>query len=417
MSRAHPNAVDLCAGAGGWSVGAESVGFQSRAAFEIDPVARATYRANIAEGHETAVFGKDITACDPTVVPESDDIQAIFGGPPCQPFSSARGESFAGDVQETVLYGVSEWVAELEPAVVALENVSGLKQDNRHVLVAVRQRLEDIGYAVGVITLNAADFGVPQERERLFILGIRGDLEPPAKWEPTAVRSASGGQTTFANLCRGLDSYYTAGEALEELPAPLSAQWPGDDPVHLTPPGDARRYVDPRTTPTWVRRTADGYEAGGIDGDMLMPPNHVAPDHAREKREKYANWELGYCGGRTTDRRLHPDEPAPTMTFSQGTPPIHYTGTSPESEGALADVRRLTPREVAKIQTFPDSFAFGGTRTDQYRQAANAVPPLLGAHVADHLLQTVAEPLGFEHLYNTDTTEQPPDSIQTGSVA
>ena len=121
-----------------------------------------------------------------------------------------------------------------------------------------------------------------------------------------------------------------------------------------------------------------------------MPPNHVAPDHADTTREKYAEWALGYSGGRTTDRRLHPDEPAPTMTVSDGVQPIHFQGRSPSTPGEpVDDVRRLTVREVARLQTFPDLVTFAGTRVEQYRQAANAVPPNLVAHLAGHLREVV----------------------------
>jgi len=401
----HPTAADLCAGAGGFSVGAQACGFNVRAAFELDPAAAATYRANIAEGDDMVVFRKDVTTFDPARL---GDINALFVGPPCQPFSDAQGEPFDGDPEETVIYSICQYVEELEPAVLAIENVGGLKRNHRGVVVRVLEELRNLGYAVSLVSLQAEDYGVPQRRERAFILGVHGDLEPPARWEPPQDRAASAGQTTFAALDEGLKAYETAGEALSGLPDPLRSQPPSDDPVHRTP-RNAPNRVDPRTIPTWVVKDGDHYVLGngGLDGDLVMPPNHVAPDHAAETQRKYADWERGYCGRRTTDRRLHPEEPAPTMTVSNGTPPVHYQGRAPEVDASVSKVRRLTPREVFTLQTFPPQFCVGETRTEQYRQGGNAVPPLLANHVADHLLRTVADELGFAHLYGARDQEAP----------
>ncbi len=119
-----------------------------------------------------------------------------------------------------------------------------------------------------------------------------------------------------------------------------------------------------------------------------MPPNHVAPDHRPETREKYAEWELGCCKNETT-RRLHPDRPAPTMTVSQGTPPLHYIGAAPGNDEPVEEVRRLTVREVARLQRFPDWFCFPGTKQHQFQQVGNAVPPHLADHVIGHLVDEV----------------------------
>lgn len=398
---AHPTAIDLCAGCGGFSLGAQNVGFNVRSALEINPAAYYTYKKHIAVHDDMHLLARDMTTLDPAHA--SENIDAVFAGPPCQPFSDAQGDPFDGDPEDTVLFAVTEWIEKLEPAVFAIENVGGLKRNHPDVMGRLLDALRDAEYSVCPVELNAVDYGVPQKRERVFILGVRGDMESPSRWEPPHSRSQHAGQTRLSALNIPSDGYRTAGEALDDLPAPLPPQKPVEDPVHLTAHNDDNRVI-PDSCPTWLVRNDDGSYSlgpgGGMDGDILMPPNHVATDHAMTTRERIGQWERGFCGERTTERRLDPDEPAPTITVSSGTMPVHYTGYSPQHEDEpLEEVRRLTVREVARLQTFPDSWCFSGTRLEQYRQVGNAVPPLLASHVADHLLSTVAEPLGCTALY------------------
>jgi len=135
---------------------------------------------------------------------------------------------------------------------------------------------------------------------------------------------------------RGLRCRSTTPRATRstKLPAPIASAPPADDPVHETieavQPGAGewgRHRVDPHTV-------AGHREVGGTI--VSVPPNHVAPDHAEETRAKYAEWALGYCGSRTTDRRLHPDQPAPTMTVSDGVQPIHYQDGRPRRPASLS---------------------------------------------------------------------------------
>ena len=105
-----------------------------------------------------------------------------------------------------------------------------------------------------------------------------------------------------------------------------------------------------------------------------------------------ADFPLGYSGSSTTKRRLDPVKPAPTMTVSDGTPPVHYVWRSPSTPDApLADVRRLTVRECARLQTFPDHWCFAGTKAERFRQVCNAVPVRLAEHVTGHLREVVFE--------------------------
>lgn len=399
----YPTAIDLCAGCGAASFGLQNVGYNVRAAFEIDPAARYTYQVHVGDHDDMAVLGHDVTDVRPELI--EDDIRLVFTGPPCQPFSEAAGEIVTDDERQFVAFAIPEWVAALQPEAAIIENVGGLERNHPDAHGKILDDLEDAGYQVETASLLAADYRVPQTRERVFIIAVRNDRAPPTKWEPPTVRSDDPDQLTFdqfgTNPEEGPKGYRTAGEALGDLPQPLPPMRPKDDPVHSVSPYDENR-VRPHSCGEWLSREeyhgdfdalGPDFRAGGAQAGkaMLMPPNHVESNHRVSTREKYAQWVLGYCGDSTTDRRLHPDEPAPTMTVSNGTPPVHYVGAAPGVDAPVEDVRRLTVREVARLQTFPDHWCFAGLRAEQFRQAANAVPPLLASHVGDHIRTEVLE--------------------------
>jgi len=363
-----PTAVDMFAGIGGATIGLAAGGFDVRAAWETDPVASYAYRVNHTEGTDIAQFG-DATDVRPDRVP--NDLDLLFGAT-VSGFSSSGG-SIEDDPRNQLAFCVPEWADAVAPKVVVVENVVGLQDLHGPTHSALVDVLADAGdgYTVATVRLDAADYNVPQARERVFLVAVREDCPTPDQWEPPVVTAPAPTRTLTGT---SLPEYDTAGDALDELPAPIASAPPADDPVHETieavQPGAGewgRHRVDPHTV-------AGHREVGGTI--VSVPPNHVAPDHAEETRAKYAEWALGYCGSRTTDRRLHPDQPAPTMTVSDGVQPIHYQGRSPSTPGEpVDDVRRLTVREVARLQTFPDMVTFAGTRVEQYRQAANAAAP------------------------------------------
>ncbi|WP_066418881.1 DNA cytosine methyltransferase [Halorubrum aethiopicum] len=380
-----PTAVDMFAGVGGATIGLVAGGFNVRAAWETDPVASYAYRVNHTEGTDIAQYG-DATDVRPDHVP--DDLDLLFAGPPCQGFSSSGG-SVDDDPRNQLAFCVPEWVDAVGPRIVVVENVVGLQDLHGPTHGALVDALTDAGegYTVATLRLDAADYNVPQARERVFIIAVREDCPTPDQWEPPVVTAPAPTRTLTGTALEGYD---TAGEALDSLPEPIVSMPPADDPVHATieelQPGAGE----------WGRHRVDPHTVAGhreVDGTIVVvPPNHVAPDHADATRAKYAEWELGFCGSRTTDRRLHSDRPAPTMTVSDGTPPVSFVGRSPSTlDEPVNDVRRLTVREVARLQTFPDMVTFAGTRVEQYRQAANAVPPNLVAHLAGHLRDAVLE--------------------------
>lgn len=288
-----PLVIDLFAGAGGLGLGFEAAGF-STVGYEMDGDCVATYRRNLAgEAYKEFLTPETPLPAAPVVV----------GGPPCQPFSVGGKQLGLSDARDGFPAFISA-VRRLRPAIFVIENVRGLFYRSRPYLNEVTQALVELGYRVDVRMLNAVDFGVPQNRERVFIVGHQGGFHFPAK-EPRRV---------------------TAGEALGDL-------------AHQVP-DDAK----------FLTESMDGY---------------IARYEAASK-----------C---VTPRDLHLHLPARTLTCR------NLAGATADMQRVrLADGRRrrLTHREAARLQSFPDWFAFEGGETSRFNQIGNAVPPLLAWHVA-----------------------------------
>jgi len=379
-----PVAVDLFAGIGGASFGMQTVGYHVHAGFELDGVASWAYQKQIPDA-----MGIQHDCAD--VAPEKVDhnVDLLFAGPPCQGFSSAQGEITTDDTRNSLAFSTIEWVSTLNPKVVVIENVVGLQALHTPLHTELESALADAGdgYRVSTITLNAANYGVPQHRERVFICAVRDDLPRVSQWEPPQSHAAEPMQTLTGER---LEGYADAASALEDLPPALPPQ---KRFVHNGGPNAPVVVDDQKVAP---HSLPSQIHAGEKDEQVWMPPNHIRADHAASTRRRMAEMERGHSGSSVTERRLHPDEAAPTMTVSNGTPPVHYQGPTPPYPDGVPDdpdVRRLTVREVARIQTFPDHIAMVGGKTRQFRQVGNAVPPLLAAHVTAHLGNEVIVPV------------------------
>ena len=319
-------AVSLFSGAGGLDLGAESTG-QVRVVWanDNDPWACETYRSNLG-GH---MAEGDIRTLDVPDVP----CDILLAGPPCQDFSQLWNHDGARTARGNLFREVARFLAALQPAGFVLENVPGLLPANRgaawtivrHALRAPSSflyRKPGARYDLTAQVVDMADLGVPQHRERLLVLGVRRDLgiRPPLIPQPSG------------------DRHVTAREALE-LPPILE-----DAPNH-------ERGLD---SPEVVERL------------KLIPPGRnytvIPSDHPLAVKGLISH----------VYRRLDPDEPSYTVIANGGggTHGYHY-----------AEPRRLSNRERARLQTFPDTFVFadGGPGRSAYprvrRQVGNAVPP------------------------------------------
>ena len=207
------NAIDLFCGAGGFSAGFEDAGIDVRYGVDTDERALESFEAN----HEGTGIRHDISEGVP---PELEDLEVdvVFGSPPCQGFSDARGSRRLDDDRNQLVFSFIQWVAHFEPDYVMMENVAGMTTIGEAFLEAIEAEFAAAGYRVEWETLNAADFGVPQTRERVIYCGVREDLavEPSL---PTGTHSEDGdGQLTLEG--ERMQGWTTVSAALEDLPEP-----------------------------------------------------------------------------------------------------------------------------------------------------------------------------------------------------
>jgi DNA (cytosine-5)-methyltransferase 1 len=365
--------IDLFAGAGGLSLGFGRHGFASVAAVELDRDAAATFRA----AHATvapaapvpAVVEQDICTVDFTCF---RGVDTVVGGPPCQPWSLGGLRRGHADPRD----GIPQFARalhEAQPAAFVMENVAGLVRGTargafERILAVLRgdRPLADLlgdlvppqarlDYLVDARVLDAADFGVPQARRRLFVVGVRPG-------------------SAFA--------------------------WP--EPTHG--PGRPLPHVHAGQV---VATEPRGEPNPAIVTYAARPSLRPDPYHGQV-----------YNGG---GRPIDPARPAPTLLASMGgnkTPWVDTYGVVPDYHrhlraggaprtGRVPGGRRITVAEAAALQTFPARLAFAGTRSSQYRQVGNAVPPLLAAAVAGSVAATLV----------TATTTAVPARADAGAVA
>ncbi|GAB3041660.1 DNA cytosine methyltransferase [Natronobiforma cellulositropha] len=363
--------VDLFCGAGGFSLGFQSAGFDVVASVDRNEAALETYSHNF---DNVATFETDIRNFTLNMFEEHSgydarDIDVVIGGPPCKGFSTA-GRMDPNDPRNELVVEYAKTVAELDPEVVVLENVTGfLNMHGGQYHEELRETLSEIGYTVQQPeVLTAADYGVPQLRERVIIVATRGgrvEVASPTHRPREGQEPLRGGED--------LDPYVTVEDAVGDL--------------------SFLRYGQEATQ--YKLRPLTDYQREMRDGaDELY--NHKAPNHGKTVRERYDQFDYGqemseldeqYQTKKHSMKRWHPEEPAPTVT------------TLPEDFVHYDRLRIPTVREVARIQSFPDWFEFKGPRTTggqrrrnsvpQYTQVGNAVPPkfaeAIADRVADHL--------------------------------
>jgi len=358
--------IDLFAGAGGLSIGANDAGCDVRACVELDSIACKTLRANpryhgaVIEVDVAQVTGLDLR--DAAKLKPRDPL-IVVGGAPCQPFSKAaywveegeesryRRARAAGidmvrpaaptaarpDARRTLVEEFWRLIFESNADGFVFENVPSIKHPrNRPVLDGFRHAAEAAGYQVTQVTANAAEHGVAQTRERVFLLGAkRGKPAPP---EPT--------HTLKAEL--GRKAAITAGEALEGFDRPQFFE-----PEEIV---TGRWAEHLRTVPPGWNYKAHTSWAG-----------HPSPSFVTETR--FWNFLL----------KLSPERPSWTIAASPGpwTGPFHWAS------------RRLRTVEMAALQGFPEGYQLIGSRRDKVRQLGNAVPPPLARRMVDAVLATV----------------------------
>lgn len=452
MSKEELCCVDLFAGAGGLGLGLQRAGYKVSGVVEIDDAAGATYSRNfLADDRRvfTALGSEsgDIKQIDfgqvGSFLKEQgiDRVDLIAGGPPCQGFSKAgRGKlnhldddfgAFSQDSRNSLIFDFCRAVRVLRPRAVLVENVTGifnLAGENHANLIC--RELTACGYRVRATVLNAAWYGVPQNRERFFLIGIAEDVPEPHSWFPEPKhhgrerrRQAINRDLQGANFdnpdwveavhpAGNSKPPVTVGEAFADLPA-FTAHL--DEPGYrcgraVNPP---RPYSSiPRSTFAQQMRTWPGLEESREVRDHFcrntprdfrifreMKQGDLYPDAVRIAAELYRkavdSWDSSRGHPQPRPEEFIP--PYPLGNFSERWQKLYFnrpswTVTAHLSKDCYSHIhpddeqaRTITVREAARLQSFPDNFDFVGNTGECFRQIGNAVPPLLGCHLASHI--------------------------------
>lgn len=458
--------LDLFSGCGGISLGFQAAGFRIDAAVELDELAAATHAQNF-HGHldadQISTHGKsrDITLIEPDELTEelglghvSDAFDVLVGGPPCQAYArvgraklreiAEHPRAFKVDPRGNLYLRYLHYVKATQPLALLMENVPDvLNYGGHNVMAEVAEALEDLGYEARYSLINTAFHGVPQMRDRVFLIAYRKELGVPVKFpNPTNHMILPPGYEGTRKVALKHIDLFSGGGFVEadhgstKLPPAVSCKEAlGDLPpvtLHLEGklkrgarrfdefiPYDPSRHVSNygRTMRHWAGfESADGLWDHVIrslprDADTFreMPNGAEYPaahatamaiwerrvkELARQKKRAVTEAEKQalkkaivppYPVGSFPNRwwKLRPDFPSRTLMAHIGKDTyshIHYDS---------AQARVISVREAARLQSFPDGFRFCGTMNPAYRQIGNAVPPLMAKAIAQIIFRTL----------------------------
>lgn len=364
MSR--PICVDLFAGAGGLSLGFEQAGFDIVASVEIDPIHSAVHKFN---------FPNCTTICKSVVEVTGDElrkragigrreIDVVIGGAPCQGFSLI-GKRALDDPRNQLVHHFVRIVLELQPKYFVFENVKGLTLGkHRRFLQEIIDAFREGGYEVeaNYKVLNAADYGVPQDRRRLFLLGAKAGLTLPAYPDPT-------GRTTVIEAIGDIPD-------AETLPQLWERDWA------------KAKFGKASTYAAVLRGKSDdpcdfGYRRRF---DMSLLTSSLLTEHTPLSRERFAATAPGSVEPVSRFKKLDPN--GVCNTLRAGTASDRGAFTSPRPIHPTVP-RVITVREAARLHSYPDWFRFHATKWHGFRQIGNSVPPLLARAVGGQVMKAL----------------------------
>ena len=336
--------VDLFSGAGGLHMGFEKAGFNIRLCIDNDEQVEKTHLRNFSNIPMINRDIRDVSADEIGGYLPSGTVDIIIGGPPCQGFSTIGKRSssdprkrYQKDPRNELVLTYAKLIRELRPKFIIMENVKGiLTLQKGAYLKNVLKLLHDAGYAAEAKLINMADYGVPEIRYRVIIIGNRVGM--PVRF-PQPDHSD--------NPNDGLPAWNNCWDAIKDL-------------VNLEDVPDFN-HVALKHTPKIIERYKLIPEGGRLPEELLPPELY---------RKNFGN----------TYKRLCRTRPALTMVPGNDAFPIHPTLN-----------RSLTVREAARIQTFPDSMIFEGNRRQTGHQVGNAVPPMFSEKLAKFIREQIEE--------------------------
>jgi len=365
--RTDQTAVDLFAGAGGLSLGFQQAGFAVRAAVEYDPIHCATHEFNFPD---CATICRSVTDIDGDYIRSHSEIgdkeiSVVVGGAPCQGFSLI-GKRALDDPRNSLVFHFLRLVKELRPKYFVFENVKGLTLGHhRHFLHEIIHEFKELGFCIvePYRVLNALWYGVPQDRQRLFLLGARRGLPLPAYPLPTHQPNYE----TVADL-HDLPRTPTVWEAIGDLPEV------DEYPELLESDSTYAKYSQPSDYAKMLRDSSETTRKG-----LRLVTSSLRTVHTPLSKKRFRATPFGNVESISRFLKLNPD--GYCNTLRAGTASDRGAFTSPRPIHPYTP-RCITVREAARLHSYPDWFRFHVTKWHGFRQIGNSVPPLLARNVA-----------------------------------
>ncbi|WLS84951.1 DNA cytosine methyltransferase [Lactobacillus apis] len=385
------NVVDLFAGAGGMSVGFQEAGFNILGAVEQDLWASETLKYNFPNCKVINCDIQTLTDTDINNYFSPKKVDVVIGGPPCQGFSIAnRNAGDPKDPRNSLFRYFINAIKVLKPKVFVMENVPNLlnakTEEGFLVIDIIKNEIDKLGYSAYIKLLNAQDYGVPQNRKRLIIIGSKKEINEPFPKPTFGLKNDL--------FSYDLKPYRTVWEAISDLPDIEARE--GGEVLNYTklPENEYQEFV--RLGSKFVyNHKAMNHSKRIVERFKNMPVRATIEDIPISLRpRKRGTSEISEKYYSQNNRRMKPDEPCNTITASFYANFIHPFKN-----------RNFTAREGARIQSFPDRYRFMGKPTvvsnkllkkegrdlerhlSQYNQIGNAVPPLLAKAIADQLIK------------------------------
>lgn len=367
-----PSFVDLFCGAGGLSLGFRQERYQLSFASDIDPSCVDTYAHNHPETPREHIVQGDIKDIIPTIQDKLrfQDVSVVLGGPPCQGFSMANRQRIIDDPRNRLYKSYIEVVDKLRPQFIVMENVRGMLS----AITQIKDNFLEIGYEIEARLINTIDFGVPQKRKRVIIIGNRTGVDNNLIFEEL---------TRYSEKCKPT----VLGDAINGL-KPLQAR-------RVKNTLDVGSDISGRLIDIANFESNDYQRLINGNENTLLVTNHIARYNNSRDIEIYSRMNPG---DRSDDSKiadimpyksrnhifkdkyfkLELDKPCKTITAHMKNDCNMYIHPT--------QARGLTPREAARVQSYPDSYFFRGAYTKTFMQIGNSVPPLLGKAIA-HVLK------------------------------
>lgn len=357
-----PTCIDLFAGAGGLSIGFAMAGGIPVGAVDMDRDAIETYRKCFPMAAEN-VACCPIEIWEPKI--EKGSVDVIVGGPPCQGFSLARGERFLDDPRNHLYKYFVKSVDMFKPKWFVMENVEGIINIGKGVIL--EQILEDflsIGYKVEYKVVNMAEYGVPQLRKRAIFVGNRENVV--FKWPSKSHYDKRKVSSSLDLYNSDLQPFNSVNSVLSDLMLPQGNFFSHRANAQMKGPRNRCAYTEPAFT---LRVRGDEFSLCEQPATSAFIPGPVPSQEIIYSKPKNDLQEL----------------------LQNVVPPwIQYESKVSENEDEppkLKGTRRLTLREQARLQTFPDWVTFEGRMTSQAKQIGNAVPPLFAAQLFKQIFE------------------------------